>query len=244
MSPHRRFSAVRPRGCDRAPSPTLDGVAGPLPIGEPVPASGELPAQALGGWGSGRSALYLHVPFCLTRCGYCDFNTYTGLDALHGSFADAAVAEVRLARRVLGEVDLPVQTVFVGGGTPTLLPAADLVRVLDAVRDEFGLAPGAEVTTEANPDSVDRGAVRAARGGLHPRLVRHAVGGVARARGPGPHPHPGTPAAGGAGGLRRRLRPGQPRPHLRHAGGVGRRLAGLPGRRGAGPARPTSPPTR
>ncbi|MCW2605968.1 MAG: hemN1 [Frankiales bacterium] len=145
-------------------------MAGPLPIGDPVPASGELPAQALAGLGTRPFGLYLHVPFCVTRCGYCDFNTYTGLDDLHGTFADAAVAEVRLARRVLGDVDLPVQTVFVGGGTPTLLPSADLVRVLDAVRAEFGLAPGAEVTTEANPDSVDPASLVELRAGGFTRM--------------------------------------------------------------------------
>ncbi len=120
-----------------------------LPDGEPVPDGGTLPAGVAV---SRPFGVYVHVPFCATRCGYCDFNTYTGLDALHGSWADSAVAEVELARRVLGPV--PVETVFVGGGTPTLLPARDLVRVLQAVDDCFGLAPGAEVTTEANPDSV------------------------------------------------------------------------------------------
>jgi oxygen-independent coproporphyrinogen-3 oxidase len=71
------------------------------------------------------------------------------------SYARTAVAEVRLARRVLGDLDRPVDTVFFGGGTPTLLPAEDLALMLAAVRDEFGLAPDAEVTTEANPESVD-----------------------------------------------------------------------------------------
>jgi oxygen-independent coproporphyrinogen-3 oxidase len=102
---------------------------------------------------------YLHVPFCASRCGYCDFNTYTAKELGGGgsqaSYADTAVDEVRMARRVLGELDRPVDTVFFGGGTPTLLPAADLGKMLAAVRDEFGLAPGAEVTTEANPESVD-----------------------------------------------------------------------------------------
>jgi oxygen-independent coproporphyrinogen-3 oxidase len=102
---------------------------------------------------------YLHVPFCASRCGYCDFNTYTARELGGGgsqaSYAETAVREVLLARRVLGELDRPVDTVFFGGGTPTLLPAADLGKMLAAVRDEFGLAPDAEVTTEANPESVD-----------------------------------------------------------------------------------------
>lgn len=120
---------------------------------------GALPGTALDGLGSRPFAFYVHVPFCVTRCGYCDFNTYTatelGPGASRDSYADTAIAEVRTARRVLGDVDLPVETVFVGGGTPTLLPADDLGRVLDAIDAEFGLVPGAEVTTEANPESVD-----------------------------------------------------------------------------------------
>ena len=130
-----------------------------LPDGEPVPPSGALPTTALTGLGERPLGLYLHVPFCASRCGYCDFNTYVGSElgggGLQDSYADAAIAELRLARQVLGDAVPDVETVFIGGGTPTLLPAADLVRMLDAVRDELGLAPDAEVTTEANPDSVD-----------------------------------------------------------------------------------------
>ncbi|QKW34935.1 coproporphyrinogen III oxidase [Actinomadura sp. NAK00032] len=130
-----------------------------LPDGDPVPADGALPAGALNGLGDRPFAFYVHVPFCVTRCGYCDFNTYTatelGPGASRDSYADTAISEVRMARRVLGDADLPVETVFVGGGTPTLLPPGDLGRVLDAIDAEFGLAKGAEVTTEANPESVD-----------------------------------------------------------------------------------------
>ncbi|WP_367303666.1 radical SAM family heme chaperone HemW [Nocardioides panacis] len=103
----------------------------------------------------------MHVPFCRVRCGYCDFNTYTATElgdvpgASRASYADAAIAEIRFARRVLGDVDVPVETVFFGGGTPTLLPPQDLTRIVAAIDSEFGLAPGAEVTTESNPDSVD-----------------------------------------------------------------------------------------
>ncbi|WP_343950728.1 radical SAM family heme chaperone HemW [Nonomuraea longicatena] len=129
-----------------------------LPDGDPVPVSGELPASALDGLGERAFGFYVHVPFCVTRCGYCDFNTYTaaelGPGASHRDYADTAVAEVRMARRVLGR-PVPVETVFFGGGTPTLLPADDLGRILRAIDEEFGLAPGAEVTTEANPESVD-----------------------------------------------------------------------------------------
>ncbi|KAA1417747.1 coproporphyrinogen III oxidase [Nocardioides humilatus] len=131
-----------------------------LPEGDPVPTDGALPESALADLGQRRFGFYVHVPFCTVRCGYCDFNTYTaeelGGGVSRGTYVDHAIAEVRLARRVLGERDLPVATVFLGGGTPTLLPAADLGRLLTAIDDEFGLAPGAEVTTEANPDSVDR----------------------------------------------------------------------------------------
>ncbi len=111
--------------------------------------------------------MYLHVPFCTTRCGYCDFNTYTsdelGPGASRSSYAGTVVAELTLARRVLAGDDRPVSTVFVGGGTPTLLPSSDLARMLAAVDDLFGLAPGAEVTTEANPDSVSRESLAALR---------------------------------------------------------------------------------
>ncbi|SEG60741.1 oxygen-independent coproporphyrinogen-3 oxidase [Thermomonospora echinospora] len=132
-----------------------------LPDGDPVPADGALPGSALDGLGTRPLAFYVHVPFCVTRCGYCDFNTYTatelGPGASRESYADTAIAEVRLARRVLGDADLPVETVFFGGGTPTLLAPDDLGRILAAIDAEFGLAAGAEVTTEANPESVDEG---------------------------------------------------------------------------------------
>ncbi len=137
------------------------------PAGEPAPSDGALPAEALERVGARPFAFYVHVPFCSTRCGYCDFNTYTsdelGPGASRSSYADQVVAEVRLARRVLGDRDVPVSSVFVGGGTPTLLPPGDLGRMLAAVRDEFGLTPDAEVTTEANPDSVTSESLAALR---------------------------------------------------------------------------------
>ncbi|CAN5564122.1 radical SAM family heme chaperone HemW [soil metagenome] len=104
-------------------------------------------------------SVYVHVPFCATRCGYCDFNTYTATElgggASRAAYAETALAEIRLARKTLGDAELPVRTVFFGGGTPTLLPADDLGRILRGIAAEFGLAPGVEVTTEANPESVD-----------------------------------------------------------------------------------------
>lgn len=130
-----------------------------LPEGEPAPSDGSLSAGAVAALGSRPFGFYVHVPFCTVRCGYCDFNTYTAEELGGGvsrkTYVDHAVSEVRLARTVLGDVDLPVATVFLGGGTPTLLPPADLGRVLAAIDSEFGLTPDVEVTTEANPDSVD-----------------------------------------------------------------------------------------
>ena len=152
-----------------------------LPDGEPVPPSGALPEPALDGLGKQPFGVYLHVPFCATRCGYCDFNTYTGLNHLQAGFVDAAVAELRLARQVLGDAVPPVDTVFVGGGTPTLLPPEHLSRLLRAVDDELGLAPGAEVTTEANPDSVDARALDVLRAAGFTRVsfgMQSAVAGV------------------------------------------------------------------
>ena len=142
-----------------------------LPDGDPAPPDGRLPASALATLGDRPFGIYLHVPFCSVRCGYCDFNTYTltelGADgASVATFADAAVRELRFAGQVLGGAG-PVETVFIGGGTPTMLAPDDLVRMLEGVREVFGLAPGAEVTTEANPDSVTpEGLQRLAEGGF------------------------------------------------------------------------------
>jgi coproporphyrinogen III oxidase-like Fe-S oxidoreductase len=142
-----------------------------LPEGAPAPASGSLPGPALAGLGSAPFGMYLHVPFCAVRCGYCDFNTYTATDlgdltgASRSTNVDAAIAEVRRARRVLGDVDVPVETIFFGGGTPTLLAPEDLTRVVAAVDAVFGVAEGAEVNTESNPDSVDATALRRLREG-------------------------------------------------------------------------------
>ncbi|MFD6952872.1 coproporphyrinogen III oxidase [Nocardiopsis sp. TSRI0078] len=137
------------------PSVALDG--------DPVPRTGELPGQSLAELGDRPLGFYVHVPFCVTRCGYCDFNTYTAeelvsrdgaVTASRDNYADQAVAEVELADRVLTGERPPVSTVFVGGGTPTLLSAEDLGRIVAAVRDRFGLTPDAELTTEANPETV------------------------------------------------------------------------------------------
>jgi oxygen-independent coproporphyrinogen-3 oxidase len=134
---------------------------GTPPSGQPAPADGALPPPAAEG-ATGRSfGVYVHVPFCAVRCGYCDFNTYTSAELGGGAdlaaYAATATAELDLAAKVLAGAGLPARpasTVFLGGGTPTLLPAQDLAALLAGVRDRFGLVPGAEVTTEANPDSV------------------------------------------------------------------------------------------
>jgi putative oxygen-independent coproporphyrinogen III oxidase len=142
-------------------------VPGPLPQGHPVPASGALPDPALAAAGRRGFGVYIHVPFCASRCGYCDFNTYTaaelGAGVSRDGYVDVLLREVELAGRVLGGSVPPASTVFVGGGTPTLLPPGDLGRVVEAVDATFGLAPGAEVTTEANPESVDPAGLRALR---------------------------------------------------------------------------------
>lgn len=129
-----------------------------LPDGDPAPDDGALPGSALEGVGTRPFGFYVHVPFCTVRCGYCDFNTYTASELGGGvsrtTYADSVIDEIRLARKVLGTGDVPVETVFFGGGTPTLLPPQDLARIVAAIDEELGLAPGAEVTTESNPDSV------------------------------------------------------------------------------------------
>jgi len=140
-----------------------------LPDGEPAPADGALPASALAGVGTRPFGVYVHVPFCATRCGYCDFNTYTAGELGNGGrrtragYVDAVLAELALARRALGDGAPAVETVFFGGGTPTLLAPTELAAILDAIRATFGLAPGAEVTTEANPESVDPASLAALR---------------------------------------------------------------------------------
>ncbi|GAA4484376.1 radical SAM family heme chaperone HemW [Microbacterium panaciterrae] len=133
-------------------------MAGPLPLGDPAPVDGRLPADLRIDPAVAFSA-YLHVPFCRVRCGYCDFNTYTASElrgARQDAYADTLIGEIALSRAVLGEAGAlrPMDTVFFGGGTPTLLPPGDLARMLGAAIDAFGIVEGAEVTVEANPDTV------------------------------------------------------------------------------------------
>jgi oxygen-independent coproporphyrinogen-3 oxidase len=138
-----------------------------LPIADPAPADGLLPASAADGWEDRAFGVYVHVPFCRVRCGYCDFNTYTAEEirgVRQSDYAGQALAELALADRVLratGSAPRPASTVFFGGGTPTLLPVSDLAAMLAGIRSTWGLTKDAEVTTEANPDSVDAGSLAA-----------------------------------------------------------------------------------
>jgi putative oxygen-independent coproporphyrinogen III oxidase len=139
-----------------------------------APSDGHLDAAALSRLGDRPFGVYVHVPFCASRCGYCDFVTFTATElggrATQDGYAAAAIAELRLAASVLDGRRPPVETVFFGGGTPTLLPAADLVAMLAAIDDTLGLAPGAEVTIEANPDSVDPASLAILRAGGFERI--------------------------------------------------------------------------
>ena len=127
---------------------------------------------------SRRLSFYVHIPYCVKRCGYCDFNTYTPTDLLSQSstnndsagvqtvangYIDLVIQEIELARRTVGKASVP--TIFFGGGTPTLLPARDLLRIFDAISGRFSLERRCEVTVEANPDSVTKESLATLRAG-------------------------------------------------------------------------------
>jgi oxygen-independent coproporphyrinogen-3 oxidase len=107
-------------------------------------------------------AFYVHIPYCARRCGYCDFNTYTpselsissGLSGVSRDYIDLVIAEITSARKISNADVVP--TIFFGGGTPTLMEPKDLGRVITAIKNNFDLAPNAEITTEANPDTVTK----------------------------------------------------------------------------------------
>ena len=108
---------------------------------------------------SPRLSFYVHIPYCVKRCGYCDFNTYTpaelqgpDLAAVSANYIDAVIQEIEMASSSVGNAEVP--TIFFGGGTPSLMPSADLARVISAIREKFELANDAEITIEVNPDSV------------------------------------------------------------------------------------------
>jgi oxygen-independent coproporphyrinogen-3 oxidase len=132
-----------------------------FPKGEPAPADGLIPLQAAVSSVDKTFHAYIHVPYCKARCGYCDFNTYTSEEigsSSQGTFAQTLIKEIEFSAGVLDSSSFPsrkLSTVFFGGGTPTLLPASDLVVILQKLESLFGLEPGLDITTEANPDSVD-----------------------------------------------------------------------------------------
>jgi putative oxygen-independent coproporphyrinogen III oxidase len=148
----------------------LGSVPGTLPEGEPVPEDGSLPPAATERFADAAFGVYVHVPFCRTRCGYCDFNTYTATE-LGGGASQAAYPglvrqEIDLAAKVLPgrEPGKPkISTVFFGGGTPTLLKPAELGDILRKLDAAFGLERDAEVTVEANPESVDQASLEQLR---------------------------------------------------------------------------------
>ena len=141
--------------------------------GDVAPLDGALPSQVADGLESRSLGVYLHVPFCAVRCGYCDFNTYTAQElrgVSQASYPQHAMAEIELAKRVMDDAGMghrALSTVFFGGGTPTLLGPGPLVELLHKTIDTFTLAEGAEVSVEANPDSVTADDLMAlARGGF------------------------------------------------------------------------------
>ena len=105
--------------------------------------------------------MYIHIPFCAVRCHYCDFNTYAGLEKYFEPYADAVREEIRQAAEEYGR--LPIQTIFIGGGTPTVLRPDQLGGILAACREHFAVAPDAEITSEANPGTVDQARFAALR---------------------------------------------------------------------------------
>jgi putative oxygen-independent coproporphyrinogen III oxidase len=131
---------------------------GTLPEGEPVPADGSLPGSATQGFGDTPFGVYVHVPFCRSRCGYCDFNTYTAAElgggASQAAYPSLVEQEVDLAAKVLPAARARVSTVFFGGGTPTLLAPERLGGIIRKIDETFGLAQDVEVTVEANPETV------------------------------------------------------------------------------------------
>ena len=139
------------------------------PDGQPWDSHGVLLPQLAEAGANRPLSIYVHVPFCQVRCGYCDFNTYTvgfGPGADRVSYDSSALAEMSLAARILSDAQMPARpasSIFFGGGTPTLLDPAALARLLDGISQNFGIAPSAEVTVEANPESVDEAVLECLR---------------------------------------------------------------------------------
>ena len=139
-----------------------------LPDGDPAPPDGLLPASARDN-AEADFGIYVHIPFCRVRCGYCDFNTYTATDmpgvaqAEYGSIAENEIAFAQHVLDASGVPARPVSTLFFGGGTPTLLPPGHLASLIRRISETWGIAPGAEITVEANPDTVDEDSLRELR---------------------------------------------------------------------------------
>ena len=175
---------------------------------------------------------YIHVPFCIRRCGYCDFNTYTAVDmgagASRGNYANMVIREMSIVHdwQIAHGVNEPeAATVFFGGGTPTILKASDLVAMLNAVRDTWGIADNAEITTEANPDTVNADYVKELADGGFNRIsfgMQSAVPSVLKNI--GSYAYPGQCGGGNRSGkcCRHAFQRGF---DLRCAGGESRRLA-------------------
>lgn len=151
-----------------------------LPEGEIPSITGELPEHAGQNAEQRSFSAYVHIPFCVTRCGYCDFNTYVASEVdsdAQSGYAASVLAEIEQSQRLMLQAAVPqraLNTVFFGGGTPTLLPAAEIGRIIESLSDSFGLEPGAEITIEANPDTVDAYVLRE----LHDRGVTRISFGV------------------------------------------------------------------
>jgi len=130
-----------------------------LPKGETAPSDGLIPWV----FDSSKNSFhaYVHIPYCLSRCGYCDFNTYTATelgDTSQSDYFQLVMKEIDFAKVALDKSGVPsrkLSSIFFGGGTPTLLPVEDLISINKKLVSVFGIEPNSEVTTEANPDSVD-----------------------------------------------------------------------------------------
>jgi coproporphyrinogen III oxidase-like Fe-S oxidoreductase len=200
-------------------------VPSPAPDGERAPRDGLLPASAASLADERKLGLYIHVPFCAVRCGYCDFNTYTAqeLDGVsQASYPAQAMAEMTFAKRALddsGVLPRALSTVFLGGGTPTLLGPEPLAAMLQHARDTFGFEGDAEVTVEANPDSVSAQDFQAlaSAGVTRVSLGVQSSDPLVLAN-PGSHPRPETGALCCSVG-ERCGHPGLDRPHLWNTGG-------------------------
>ncbi|WP_048698169.1 radical SAM family heme chaperone HemW, partial [Nostocoides australiense] len=168
-----------------------------LPDGDPAPVDGRLPPAALAARDAGAISAYVHVPFCRVRCGYCDFNTYapgelTGPAGSATAYGTAVEREIALAGEVLQDAgNLSLATVFVGGGTPTLLPSEQLTGIVRRLASQWQLEDDAEVTTEANPDSVTIDSLATLRAGGFTRVsfgmqssVPHVLATLERTHGP------------------------------------------------------------